>query len=334
MFQRRGLIGPSEFLFLGLCIGVQETFLRVNVLRRLRAPMMVVYSLMPLGLVLLHSAEISAYRGDFVQIVLYTPLPLVLVSVQIMVLYVRESSRLVSVVLVLALFSTVIGLRRQVGDAVWQWLAVIGASGTLFLMLQHPGMLFHGVYVARRRGPLPPSGRPGGIMRGTFFAVLPMFATAVLVMSLFLYVTMPRLQAQESGGTPYQVGVDPLDPENRGGPSDTGRNPRNPRGPTPDGQGPASVSGLAAGVDLGDFGEIKRQATPALEVSLTAPEGLFMQRLYLRAFTYGTFDGSRWSPLKTPVSTFEVPEGSLRSPPNSPALPGVADEMRSVRIER
>jgi transglutaminase-like putative cysteine protease len=332
LFQRRGLIGPLELVFLGLCIGVQETFLRVNVLRRMRAPMMVAYSLMPLGLVLLHANEISSYRGDFVQIVLHTPLPLVLVSVQIMVLYVRESSRLVSVVLVLALFSTVIGLRRQVGDPVWPWLAVIGVVGTLFLMLQHPGMLFHGVYVARRRGPLPPAGRPGGIMRGTFFAVLPMFSTAVLAMSLFLYVTVPRLEAQQPQQTPYEVGTNPGENGNNGGPSDTRRDPLNPRNTPPVEPDKASVSGLSDGVDLGDFGEIKRQQTPALEVKLTAPENVKLQRVYLRAFTYGTFDGTRWAPIDTPVNTFEVPEGNLRSLPNSPDLQGFAYDMRTFRI--
>ena len=318
LFQRRGLINWSELVFLGACIGLQETFLRLHVLRKLRAPMLVVYSMLPLVLVLFHAPEIHAYRGDFVQIVLNTPLPLVLVSVQIMVLYVREAPRLVSVVLVLALFSTVIGVRRPLDDSVWPWLGMIGASGAVFLMVQHPGMLFHGVYVSRRPSALPPSGRPGGVVRGTFFSVLPLLTMSVLIASVVLYFAVPRLEP--TSGTDGGIEVTNI-PENgpiTGGPSNTGGrgNPNNPRNPR--NTGPATVSGLAEGVDLGDFGEIKRSTTPALNVELVAPSGDFVQRVYLRAFTYATFDGYSWFPLIEDAGAVrEVAEGNRRTLPGA-----------------
>jgi hypothetical protein len=333
LFQRRGLLDWTELVFLGLCIGMQETFLRVHALRRLRTPMMVLYSVMPLALVLYHAAEIRGYHGDFVQIVLYTPLPLVLISVQIMVLYVRESSRLVSVVLVLALFSTVIGVRRPLDDVIWPWLAGVCFAATLFLMLQHPGMLFHGVYVARRRGALPPSGRPGGIMRAAYFSVLPMFAISVLLASLFLYVTVPRIEPQRSDGQGYEIGADPMNAGGGGGPTDLGRNPGNPRKPRdPIDSTSATISGLSSGVDLGDFGEIKRMNTPALDVMLTKPTGATVQRLYLRAFTYATFDGRRWAPLPTDLTTREVAAGEPRRLPGAPSRAGAPYEEREFRV--
>lgn len=330
LFQRRGLMDWSEFAFLGACIGLQETFLRMQVLRRLRTPMLVLYSMLPLLLVLYHGVEIKSYSGDFVKIVLNTPLPLVLVSVQIMVLYVRESSRLVSVVLVLALFSTVIGVRRPLDDAVWPWLAAIGVAGSLFLMLQYPGMLFHGVYVSRRRGALPPSGRPGGIVRGAFFGVLPLLTASVLLVSLFLYFALPRFEPEEQQPQPIGTGAE----------TPSGSTPTGPRG----GQGgtnggtrppsqPASVSGLSAGVDLGDFGEIKRTSTPALELKLLAPEELRLEQVYLRAFTYSNFDGSSWAPLgANAVTTFEVQDGAQRTLPGSPRPRGSQWQQRRFAI--
>ncbi|MCB9934751.1 MAG: DUF3488 domain-containing protein [Planctomycetes bacterium] len=334
LFQRRGLTDWSELTFLGLCIGLQETFLRLHVLRRLRTPMLVLYSLLPLALVLYHGVEIKGYAGDFVKIVLYTPLPLVLVSVQIMVLYVRESSRLVSVVLVLALFSTVIGVRRPLDDTVWPWLAAIGAAGSAFLMLQYPGMLYHGVYVSRRRGSLPPAGRPGGILRGAFFSVLPLFISSVLLASLFLYFALPRIEPTQEdqrgggGGNTLQT------PE--GGPSGTGIPPSGSRGTNNNQPGtgsPASVSGLSSGVDLGDFGEIKRTQTPALDLTLLEPADDFVEQVYLRAFTYATFDGTRWTPLaSTPSTSMEVQDGEHRLLPGSPRPRGSAWQQRRFHV--
>lgn len=317
LFQRRGLLDWSELAFLGTCIGLQETFLRMHTLRRLRTPMLVLYSMLPLLLVLYHGVEIKSHAGDFVKIVLYTPLPLVLVSVQIMVLYVRESSRLISVVLVLALFSTVIGVRRPLDDAVWPWLAAIGAAGSLFLMLQYPGMLYHGVYVARRRGTLPPAGRPGGIMRGAFFGVLPLLTSSVLLLSLFLYFALPRYEPEEQ--PPGPIGTGPEQPGGRQSPGGPLGGPREPTGGPRDPAAPASVSGLSSGVDLGDFGEIKRSQTPALDLRQLEAGGDALQRVYLRAFTYSSFDGMRWAPLGAgATTTFEVQDGANRTLPGAP----------------
>lgn len=317
LFQRRGLLHWSELVFLGICILLQETFIRIHPLQKLRAPMLVVYSMLPLALVLFHAREIHSYRGDFVQIVLNTPLPLVLVSVQIMVLYVKEAPRLVSVVLVLALFSTVIGVRRPIDDSVWPWLAMIGASGAVFLMVQHPGMLFHGVYIARRPGALPPAGRPGGVIRGAFFSVLPLFTMSVLLASVFLYFAVPRFEPTGKGTGPLETTPNTTGSTGPDGPSNTGGNgnPRNPRDPR--NTGPATVSGLASGVDLGDFGEIKRSTTPALNVQLVAPEET-IQQVYLRAFTYATFDGYSWFPLSEDATNYrEVGTGVRRQLPGA-----------------
>ncbi|MBZ0136514.1 MAG: DUF4129 domain-containing protein [Planctomycetes bacterium] len=333
LFQRRGLLAWSELVFLGLCIALQETFLRLPVLRKLRAPMLVGYSMLPLALVLFHAREIHAFRGDFVQIVLYTPLPLVLVSVQIMVLYVKESARLVSVVLVLALFSTVIGVRRPVDDSVWPWLAMIGAAGATFLMLQHPGMLFQGVYVTRRPGTTPPAGSPGGVVRGAFFSVLPLFTCSVLIASLLLYIGAPRFEPQGKGQGGIEIANNPPTDGGPDGPIDTRRrgNPRNPRDPR--NTGPASVSGLAEGIDLGDFGEIKRSGTPALTVSLVAPENDFVQQVYMRAFTYATFDGYSWLPLQSnPRDVAALSSGADRPLRGAPAATRGGRRDRRYRV--
>ncbi|MCA8935936.1 MAG: DUF3488 domain-containing protein [Planctomycetes bacterium] len=336
LFQRRGLLDWSELVFLGVCVALQESFIRLPKLRLLRTPMLVLYSMLPLALVLFHAQEIHSKSGDFVQIVLYTPLPLILVSVQIMVLYVRDSSRLVSVVLVLALFSTVIGVRRPLDDSVWPWLALIGACASVFLMLQHPAMLFNGVYVTRRRSPLPPSGRPGGIMRGAFFSVVPLFTVMVLGASLFLYFSIPRLEAGETQQQGYQIGADPANPTGNG-PSTTdnrGNGPRGRQDPRPENRGPASVSGLSNGVDLGDFGEIKRTNTPALDVKLVVPsDDDFVQQVYLRAFTYGTFDGYRWAPIPTPpVDIHEITDGIQRELTDAPRPAGTAWSARRYSV--
>lgn len=328
-FQRRGLLDWTELVFLGLCIGLQETFLRLPSLRRFRTPMLVAYSMAPLALVVYHGAAIRSYGGDFVKAVLNTPLPMVLVSVQIMVLYVRDAPRLVSVVLVLALFSTVIGVRRPVGDAVWPWLAGIAALSALFLVLQHPGMLFHGVYT-RRLTHLPPAARPGGVLRRSFVASLPFFASATVFTMLFLYFAAPRLDLRAEPAPPKGLSELPdRDPQGNGIPKqrDPRKTPNDPNKPPP------SVSGLPDGVDLGDFGQIQKGNTPALQVrALFDPEG-GPSPLYLRAFTYARFDGERWSPLTaTPGTVVEVPGGATRALPSAPGQPTLPARTRQFEV--
>ncbi|MBK8206011.1 MAG: DUF3488 domain-containing protein [Planctomycetes bacterium] len=330
-FQRRGLMHWSELVFLGVCIGLQESFLRLPNLRRWRTPMLIAYSMAPLLLILFHSAQIRAHSGDFVKAVLNTPLPLVLVSVQIMVLYVRDAPRLVSVVLVLALFSTVIGVRRPIDDSVWPWLAGIAALGALFLALQHPGMLFHGVYV-KRTSHLPPAARPGGVLRQSFVATLPLLATCTVVLTMFLYFAAPRISfADEPTGSqlPGQ-GPDPnTDDGNGNGPRDPGETgpPRDPNKPPP------SVAGLTDGVDLGDFGEIQRNGTPALEVRALYDAADAPSVLYLRAFTYAKFDGERWSPLEADAANMAtVREGPIRRLPGAPARERMGVRTRAYEL--
>jgi hypothetical protein len=314
LFQRRGDMHWTELLYVGACVGLLEVYSRTRGLRRARMPMLFVYSLMPLALVLFHGSEIRSREGDFVQMVLSTPLPLVLVTVQVMVLYVRDSARLVSVVLVLALFSVVIGVRRPLDDAVWPWLAVIGATAAMYLMLQHPGMLFSGVYVAKRRGGPAPSGKPGGIVRGSFFSVVPLFSMTVLVAALALYFALPRFSAPPGNTPGIEVAQNPvITPE----PTPRPTQPRPSNHPVR--EGPASVSGLADGVELGDFGEIMLSDEHALSVQLVAPVGVQLDRIYLRAFNYGTFDGWRWEPLVDPeYLPVDVPAGTRRILPGAP----------------
>jgi hypothetical protein len=84
-FQRRGSIHWTEVCFLGLCIALQEIFLRLPVLRRYRSAMLVCYSLLPLALIAARAQDIMQHKGEFVPLILHTPLPLVFVSIQIMV---------------------------------------------------------------------------------------------------------------------------------------------------------------------------------------------------------------------------------------------------------
>jgi hypothetical protein len=220
-FQRRGLMEWTELVFLGTCIGLQETFLRLPALRRWRTPMLVAYSLAPLILVIAHADLIRQYSGQLVELVLLTPLPLVLVSVQLMVLYVRDAPRLVSVVLVLALFSAVIGVRRDdVGDAVWPWLGAIAGLAAIYLSLQHPGMLYYGVYT-RRALYMPPAARPGSILRRSFLMLVPLLACCAVVASFALYLSAPRLDLRGSGAGELFGDTGPLDPPDTGTPDPT-----------------------------------------------------------------------------------------------------------------
>jgi hypothetical protein len=317
-FQRRGLMDWTEFVFLGVCVGLQETFLRLPGLRRWRTPMLVAYSVAPLVLILAHAPTIRANAGDLVGLVLYTPLPLVLVSVQIMVLYVRDAQRLVSVVLVLALFSAVIGVRRPMDDAVWPWLAAVSALAAVFLALQHPGMLYHGVYTRRAHQP-PPAARPGGILRRSFVSTLPLLAMSTVVASLFLYVAAPRVAFDRSEGDLLGRGEAAGNP-GTGIPQPGMREPPGSRSPPGE---PASVAGLGDGLDLGDFGEILKTDMPALEVKPLYPTQFAPPTLYLRAFTYAVFDGGRWQPLPDDgVRGVVVPEGSERRLSGAPAHDG------------
>lgn len=309
LFQRRGQIGWMELVYLGLCIGIQESFLRLHKLRKWRGPMLALYTSLPLLLVLGHLSQIRERSGDIVKLALETPLPLVLVSVQIMVLYVRDAPRLVSVVLVLTMFSIVTGMRQEVDGMIWPWLAGIGALAAVYLALMHPGMLYLGVY-ARRSSHYPPAARPGGILRRSFIGMLPLLALSSVAASLVLYVVAPRLEAGGKPGEVLEIGEMP-GAGSPGAPPGSGL----PGGTS---SAPSSVAGLADSIQLGDYGEILKTQIAALEV-----RGLFEQSdapevLYLRAFTHAQFDGETWYPLPLdPSRARPVPEGNTRQ------LPGV-----------
>jgi hypothetical protein len=323
LFQRRGQLGWPEVAFLVLCIGLQESFLRMRALHRWRMPMLLAYTAAPLVLVLLHMPEIRAEQGDLVGLILNTPLPLVLVSVQIMVMYVRDAPRLVSVVLVLALFSVVIGMRQDVPGVVTPWLAAIGSLAAVYLALMYPGMMYFGVY-SRRRTHLPPAARPGGVLRAGFVARLPLLAIAVLAMTLALYIGLPRLSPGAGGaGDVLEIEM-PRDGR--------GATPRLPPagGGTP--REPASVAGLAQGVELGDFGEILRTDVPAVEVRPLF-DAAGNKPVYLRAYTFATFDGISWQALPHDAGrVVEVAEGMPRALPGAFSPHGPEYRSRSYML--
>lgn len=331
-FQRRGLMDWTEVLFLGLCVGMQEAFVRFTRLRKLRTLMFVVYSALPLLLVLVHSRQIEALREDFVGMVLFTPLPLVLVCMQIMVLYLKESPRLVSVVLVLTLFSVVIGVRRPDASSVWPWMLAITALAALFLALQYPAMIFQGAS-ARRRGPLPPpTPRPGYVMRPAFFGMVAQYAVLAVVSALVLYFLLPRISLQAD--TPPEtvvIGQPGKQPGN--GIEQPGPNPYTPRNPDGSPKQP-SVSGLGDGVDLGDFGEIKKTSTPAAKVKPLDEASGRIKRLYMRAFTYSDFRAGRWTEGKSGATDlYAVREGQRRELPRAPGRTGLGWASLSYEIE-
>jgi hypothetical protein len=330
LFQRRELLHWTELAFLLTSIGLQELAIRAPHLKRIRTPMIVLYSSLPLLLVLARLDVIQAHSGDAVSLALYTPLPLVLVSVQIMVLYVRESARLTPVVLVLALFSSVIGVRRPTDDVLWPWLLLIGVVGAVFLALQYPVLLRYGLYA--RRGIRYGTSTPG--VKRSYLAGVPVLGLTVAVLALVLFLVLPRVNF-EGGGSRDTIMYDddgtiqPYLPGNQQGPGgQNGRNGGEPR------DRPDSVSGLGDGTDLGDFGEILLNDAEALQVRAVYPVSQAPQNLYLRAFTYGEFDGQRWHRLSSRSNrVLRVAGDTTRRLPEAPVYPGPNWEDRRYSIE-
>lgn len=324
LFQRRGQIGWMELVYLGLCVGIQESFLRLHRLRKWRGPMLAAYTSLPLLLVLAHLGQVRAHSGDFVKLILETPLPLVLVSVQIMVLYVRDAPRLVSVVLVLAMFSVVTGLRQEVAGLIWPWLAAICSLAAVYLALMHPGMLYLGVH-ARRASHYPPGARPGGILRRSFLMMLPLLALSSVAVSLALYIMAPRIEA---GAKPGEVLVMDDLPGSSGPGTAMGMG-----GPGRTPSAPPSVAGLADSVSLGDYGEILKTDIPALEVRGLFEPARAPDVLYLRAFTHAQFDGEAWRPLPLdPGRARPVPSGDSRPLPGVQPSQGPGFRIRRYEV--
>jgi transglutaminase-like putative cysteine protease len=112
-----------------------------------------------------------------------------------------------------------------------------------------------------------------------------------------------------------------------------GPNPNTPRNPDGSPKQP-SVSGLGDGVDLGDFGEIKKTSNPAARVKpLDAASGR-LQRIYMRAFTYSEFRGGRWTEGTSPaIDLYAVRDGEKRELPRAPGRTGLGWATLSYEIE-
>jgi len=334
LFQRRGLMHWTELVFLGLCIGLQETFLRLHSLRNYRTGMLVFYSLLPLALIGLRAGDIVEYRGKFVPLILETPLPLVFVSVQIMVLYLREAPRLTSVVLVLALFSTVIGVRRQVGDPLWPWLGAICGCAATYLVLQHPGTLLTSLLtsLSGRATTQTKGARPASVLRPSFALAVPVLVVGTVLCAGLLFFALPRpsLRADDVTAGPAANGPGGTGP---GGPGQSGGSRGGGGRGGPAGSEDATMSGLADGVSLGDFGRIQLDKGPALTVKPADNSMPRADTVYLRAYTFGEFDGIRWLPLaEADAPRRDLPEGSRRNLPDPPVFPGRAFTQRSYEV--
>jgi hypothetical protein len=302
VFARRGLLGWPEVAYLTLCISMQEVFLRMPSLWRWRTLLLVFYSLLPLGLIALYGAELRALSGDLVQLALYTPLPLALVSVQIMVLYVREAARLTGVVLVLVLFLCVIGVRRPLDDVVWPWLAAMAALGALYLALHHPlGLAF-------TKRAVRPSARPWLAWSAGLPLRSLLLGLAVIAATTALFFGLPR--PAWGAGKPEPVAT-PLRPGTPGTEiAPTGPPPAPPTRP-------AVHAGLAGGVALGDYGEIKLSSEHALRVAVGGDDAPDV--LYLRALTFAGFDGERWQALPAEAEfVHELEDAAVRPLPGAP----------------
>ena len=215
-----------------------------------------------------------------------------------------------------ACFSVVIGLRRDLHDAVWIWVLVICSLTSLYLLLQYPTLLYQGVYRTRKPGPVPPSGQPGGIMRGLFAAVVPAIVVAVVISSVSLYFFLPRVNLGSKPDPEIRIvdvpgEISPFGFErdrpsgNGGGGNNSNAKPNN-----------GGISGMSDGVTLGEFGKIKLDDTVALVVEELRPQPN-PPTIYMRAFTFATFDGERWLALNDNAHYVEkVPLGERRELPD------------------
>lgn len=293
LFHRRGSADWRELVFIFTCVLLQEAFLVLPFLKRVRPLMLGFYLVLPAVFVLANLERIEPHRGDAIALALQSPLPLVLLPVQLMVLYTRDAPRLAGLVLVLALFFVVAGLRRQLDDFVWPWLLAIGTLATLYMALSYPARLHLNQFpVHEGRSFAPLSSNPGGLVRGSFAAVVWLAVVVSVALSTALFVTVPRVRIASDTGQ----GNNQVNPQPRPGQGT----------PTPGQQGPpvrslSSVASLADRVDLGDFGEIKKSHIAALELKVLRAETprQTVQSVYLRAMTFGEFNGQSWSPLPT-----------------------------------
>lgn len=324
MFQRREIMGLGELLFVGLSVGIQELYLRSTRMRPLRMPLLVAYSFLPLALIAYEFERIAPYRGDVVKMLMFTPMPLVLVSVQIMVLYLRESARLMSVVLVLCTFSVVVGIRRPLTDPIWPWLAAIGALACVWMCLSVAGTSYwrwKSRLIRTHSAPRP--SRPGHVLRASLAPMVGALSLSVLMLTLVLYFGMPRLDFGD-------------DPNANGGTTDSTLPPRTGGGRSggggSGGRSTGLVSGLSNQVTLGDFSVIKRSFESAL--TLRAQDDFAPSVVYVRVHTMVDFDGQVWSAFPEPDQNWQrIPEGATRRLNVSPELLHLSRPLHRWEIE-
>lgn len=292
MFHRRGVMDWREPAFVTTSVLLQEAFLALPFLKRLRPVLLGFYLMLPALFVLGSLERIEPYRGDAIALALQSPLPLVLLPIQLMVLYTREAPKLAGLVLVLTLFFVVAGLRRQVDDLVWPWLLAVGTLASVYMAMAYPARLHLNLFpIYEGRNSAPPVSSPGGLVRSSYFMLL-WFAVALsMALTSGLFVMAPRVRINQETGTGRQEVPQPGSRRNTPGGGTQNSRPRSL----------SSVSSLSDKVELGDFGEIKKSSVKALELRSMRPETprQSVQPIYLRAYTYGEFNGQSWSPLPT-----------------------------------
>lgn len=294
LFHRRGQSDWREPAFIFVCVALQELFLVLPALKRFRSILLGIYLMLPALFVLINLDRIEPQRGDAIALALQTPLPLLLLPIQLMVLYTREAPRLSSLVLVLTLFFVVAGLRRQVDDLVWPWLLAIGTLAMFYMAFSYPARVQLNLFPPEEgRSLAPPVSSPAGLLRGSFFGIVWLAAVMTLAITCAMFLFVPRVRLGQD--------VPEVSHSNEIMPGGGGRGRGGSGSPNPPTRDLSSVSALSDSVELGDFGEIKQSSLKALELRSMSPQTprTSAPPVYLRAYTYGVFDGQAWAALPT-----------------------------------
>ncbi len=318
LFHRRGLMDWREPVFILVCLGLQEAFLVLPALRRFRPYLLALYLMLPAMFVLSTLDRIEPYRGDAISLALNTPLPVLMLPVQLMVLYTREAARLSSLVLVLTLFFVVAGLRRPLDDVIWPWLLGLGTLAALYVALSYPARVQLQLFPQEGRVQGIAASQPGSLMRGSFFAMLWGAVVSMLAATFVLFFAMPRIEFSSEEG--LKEGTQPV---TQGGESTKSGSGKKSGGSGGD-KSLSGISSLSRGVELGEFGEIQQSMEKVLEVRpLTVQTPRYIATpLYLRAFTHAAFDGERWSssPSSTSGTLLGEPQRGKRRLPGARSL--------------
>ncbi len=327
LFQRRELMTWREAVFLLACVVMQEAYLHLKPMARLRPLLIGVYFGLPTTLLIATLDLIEPYRGSPLELIQNTPVPVVLFSVQVMVLYGRESARLASIVLVLALFAVVIGLKRPLQDVTWVWLLPIGMMAAAYVALTFPSRVQHVLSGNRQRQHTPRmNSSPSATARPEYLTAMAGACVLVPVLAVLLFFFLPRIDI-----APRPQAPTPEIADNSPAPKPRPRPPRKSDGglPDPEPRNP-SVTGLAESVQLGDFGPIKLDATKLGEVRpLGSPRTAPPEPLYLRTITFSRFDGQEWLPASTASGRITLPDTANLRLVGAPNLrPGDAQTRR------